>query len=279
MNPSMVRPALREKIVLQGIAVVIVGTVFILFWNDFKRTAASHIQTSSASRITSTLPNVLSDLNLILPISFLAVLLGVACAFYLEEWLSVRSRVRRFIESLVTFLTEIPSLFYGLFALATLFSYTGVFKEMGTSPPVQSVNESGLGVVPFLHNTTVFYAEAFIFILMVMPVAIKTTQAALRSVATPIRESAYVLGATQWQVLAKQVVPLAFPKMLAGGCRALSRAFAAAALLIGIHIPGHTTGTRGIPDRFMLFLGGAFLLSAISSFLIAAYDPATGHRD
>ena len=270
------RSEFRKKIALQGVAVVIVGAVFIFFWNDLK---VSHIQMSSVSHISSALPNLLSDLNLILPISFLAVLFGVACAFYLEEWLSATSWVRRFIESLVTFLTEIPSLFYGLFALATLFSYTGVFKEMGTSPPVQSVTESGLEGVPFPRNTTVFYAEAFIFILMVMPVAIKTTQEALHSVATPIRESAYVLGATQWQVLAKQVVPLAFPKMLAGGCRALSRAFAAAALLIGIHIPGHTTGTRGIPDKFMLFLGGAFLLSAISSFLIEAYDLTTGRRD
>ena len=168
---------------------------------------------------------------------------------------------------------------YGLLAIATLLSYTGVFKEIGTSPPVQSVNESGLEGVPFQRNVTVFYAEAFIFIFMVMPIAIKTTQEALRSVATPVRESAYVLGANHWQVLAKQVVPLAFPMILAGGCRALSRAFAASALLIGIHIPGHITGSRGIPDRFMLFLGVALLLSTISSFLIAAYDPATGHRD
>ena len=275
----MVRPALREKIVLQGIAVVIVGTVFILFWNDFKRTAASHIQTSSASRITSTLPNVLSDLNLILPISLFAVLFGIACAFYLEEWLSATSWIRRFIESQVAFLAEIPSLLYGLLAIVTLFSYANVFKEIGTPSPVQNVNESGLEGVPFQRNTTVFYTEALIFIFMVMPVAIKATQEALRSVATPIRESAYVLGANQWQVLAKQVMPLAFPKMLAGGCRALSRALSAAALLIGIHIPNHPTSTRGIPDRFMLFLGGALLLSTISSVLIETYTPPAARHD
>ena len=124
-----------------------------------------------------------------------------------------------------------------------------------------------------------FYAEVLIFILMVMPVAIKTTQEALRSVATPIRESAYALGANQWQVLAKQVVPLAFPRILSGGCRAMSRALAAAALLISIHIWDHTTGPRGIPDRFMVFLGGALLLSAVSSFLIETYDPASTQHD
>ena len=276
---SMTRPDPRKKIALQGIAFIIVGAAFIFLWNDPKKTDAVNIQTSSASRISDTLPSLLSDLNLILPISLLAVLFGVACAFYLEEWLPATSWVRRFIESQVAFLTEIPSLLYGLLAIAILFNYAGVFKEIGTPPPVQNVNEPGLEAIPFQRNIAILYVEVLIFILMVMPVAIKTTQEALRSVATPIRESAYVLGADQWQVLAKQVVPLAFPKMLAGGCRALSRALAAAALLIGIHISDHTTGPRGIPDRFMLFLGGALLLSTISSLLIEIHDPATAQHD
>lgn len=267
MNSLMIRPELRKKIALQVIAVMIVGAAFIFLWNDLKKAGAIHIQTSSVSRIANTLPGLLSDLNLILPISLLAVLFGVACAFYLEEWLSTTSWIRRFIESQVAFLAEIPSLLYGLLAISIFFSYAGVFGEIGILAPAQNVNESGLEVVPFQRNITAFYAETLIFILMVMPVAIITTQEALRSVATPIRESAYVLGANQWQVFAKQVVPLAFQRILAGGCRAMSRAFAASALLIGIHIPSHTTGPRGIPDRFMLFLGGALLLSTISSFL------------
>ncbi len=267
MNSLMTRPELRKKIVLQGIAVVIVGAVFIFLWNDLKKTAAAHIQTSSVSLISGTLPSLLSDLNLILPISLMAVLFGVACAFYLEEWLPATSWVRRFIESQVDFLIEIPSLLYGLLAIVLLFNYTDVFKEIGTATPIQNASESGSEAIPLQRNSFVFYAETLIFILMVMPVALKTTQEALRSVAKPIRESAYVLGANQWQVLAKQVVPLAFPRILSGACRAMSRAFAAAALLIGIHISDHTTGPRGIPDRFMLFLGGALLLSTISSFL------------
>ena len=278
MNALMTRPGQRKKIALQSIAFIIVGAALIFLWTDLKKTGAAHIQTSSASHASGPLPSLLSDLNLILPISLLAVLCGIACAFYLEEWLSATSWVRRFIESQVAFLTEIPSLLYGLLAIAILFSYVGVFKEIGTLP-VQTVNESGLTVVPFQRNTMIFYAEALIFILMVMPVAIKTTQEALRSVVTPIRESAYALGANQWQVLARQVVPLAFPKILAGGCRAMSRSLAASALLIGIHIPAHTTGPRGIPDRFILFLGGALVLSTISSFLIATDDPSTARHD
>ncbi len=267
MISLMTRSELRKKIALQGITFIIVGAAFIFLWNNLKKTQVANIQTPSASRISGTLPSLLSDLNLILPVSLLAVLFGVACAFYLEEWLRPTSWVRRFIESQVAFLTEIPSLLYGLLAIAILFGYAGVFKEIGTPSLAQNVNESGLEAILFQRNIAIFYAETSVFILIAMPVAIKTTQEALQSVSTPIRESAYVLGANQWQVLAKQVAPLAFPRILAGGCRAMSRAFAAAALLIGVHIPGHTTGPRGIPDRFMLFLGGALLLSAISSLL------------
>ena len=271
----MIRPELRKKIALQGIAFIIGGAAFIFFWTALKKIDATNTQTSSISRISGTLPSLLSDLNLILPISLLSVLFGIACAFYFQEWLSATSWVRRLIESQVALLTEIPSLLYGLLAVAIRFSQVTLFKTIGTPPPVQNVMES----IPFQRNTTMFYAEVLIFILMVMPVAIKTTQEALRSVATPIRESTYALGANQWQVLTKQVVPLAFPRILAGGCRALSRALAAAALLISIHIWDYTTGPRGIPDRFMVFLGGALLLSAASSFLIETYDSASTQHD
>ena len=267
MNSSTPRPELRKKITLQGITFIIVGAAFILFWNAFKKIDAANTQASSVSRISGTLSALLSDLNLILPISLLTVLFGIVCAFYLQEWLPTTNWIRCFIESLVALLAEIPSLLYGFLIIVTFFSYTPFFKTIGTPPSVQNVRESGLAVIPFQRNMTTFYAEVLIFVLMVMPIAIKTTQEALRSVAIPIRESAYALGAKRWQVLTKQVVPLAFPQILAGGCRALSRALAAAVLLIGIHIWNHTTGPRGIPDRFMLFLGGALLLSGISGFL------------
>ena len=264
MNALTTRPELRKKIVLLSITVIIEGIAFIFFWSVLRKTAATHRQASSVSRTSDALPHLLSDLNLILPMSLLAILLGIVCAFYLEEWLSVTSWIRRFIESQVAFLTGIPSLLYGLLAVVIFFGYAGVFTATETT---------------FQHNTALFYTEALIFILMVIPVAIKATQEALRSVETPIRESTYALGANRWQVLTQQVVPRAFPQMLAGGCRAMSRALAAAALLTSIHIWSHTTGLRGLPDRFILFFGGALLLSNASSFLTEIYVPASTQQD
>ncbi len=261
---SMARPELRKKIVLLSITVIIEGVAFIFLWSVLRETDTANTPVSSVSHTSEVLTRLLSDLNLILPISLLAILLGMACAFYLEEWLSATNWTRHFVESQTAFLTGIPSLLYGLLSVVIFFSYVGVFKTTRTM---------------LQHNTALFYTEALIFILMVMPVAIKTTQEALRSVGTPIRESAYALGANRWQVLTKQVVPRAFPWMFAGGCRAMSRALAAAALLIGIYTWNYTTGLRGLPDRFMLFLGGALLLSNASSFLTEIYVPASTQQN
>ena len=266
----MERPELKRKIILLSITVLIEIVALIFFWNVLTKADVKNIQTSPAWGTSDGLPNLLGDFNLILPISFLAILLGMACAFYVEEWLSVTNWVRRFIESQVTLLTGIPSLLYGLLAVVVFFGYAGVFKAT-----LQNAEGSALAGTLFQHNTALFYTETLIFIFAVMPVAIKTTQKALRSVETPIRESAYALGATEWQVLTKQVVPRAFPRMLAGGCRAMARAFAAAALLISIQTWSYTTELRGFSDRFILFLGGALLLSNASSFLIGIYVPAS----
>lgn len=206
---------------------------------------------------------LLNDLYIVLSISLLTVLFGIASTFYLEEWLPKTNWIRRLIESLVAILTGIPSVLYGILAIGIFFTDAGALKAIGIFPLPQHT-EAAL----FQRNTPRFYAGVLTFIVMVLPVTIKTTQDALRSVVTPIREAAYALGASQWQVLTKQVVPLAFTQMLAGGCRAMSRAFATAALLIGIYTWHYATEPGGISNRFILFLSIALFLTIFSSVLI-----------
>ena len=208
-----------------------------------------------------------NDLYIVLLISLLAVLFGMACAFYLEEWLPKTNPIRRLIESLVAILTGIPSLAYGILAIGIFFSYADTLKEVEALPLPQNVK-----VIPSQLETIVFLAETSTFILMVMPLAIKVTQEALRSVATPIREAAYALGASQWQVLTRQVVPLAFIQMLAGGCRAMSRAFATAALLVGIYTWLYSTETGGVSGRFILLISITLFLSVLSTILMKMYN-------
>lgn len=233
----------KSKFVFHSVALITLITVFLVFWNLIQNT-------HNVRQVSDTLPNLSGHLYLLIPISLLAILLGVGSAFYLEERLTETSWIRHLIESEVAIFTATPSLLYGILAVEVFVSYA-----LG-----ESAQEGRM----------LFYAEVLTFILLVMPLTIRTTQAALRSVATPIRESAYALGANQWQVLFNRVVPLAFPAILAGGCQAMSRVLATVALLIGIHTWGYTpyaTLSAGIHSRFVLLLVAALLFSVLSSFL------------
>lgn len=67
-----------------------------------------------------------------------------------------------------------------------------------------------------------FWAAATLAIL-VLPVIIVSTEEALRAVPANLREAAYGLGATKWQMIAKVVLPQAAPGILTGAILAVSR--------------------------------------------------------
>lgn len=267
MNSMTTRAERKQKIVLQSIAFIILGIAFVGLWHELKNARATGGQPASEAILLSALSSLFNSLYIVLLMSLVAILFGIACAFYLEEWLPATNWIRRLIESVIAILTGIPSIAYGILAILIFFSYADTLKEAIEAFPISENIEA----IPSQIETTLFYAEALTFILMVMPLTIKTTQEALRSVATPIREAAYVLGASQWQVLTRQVVPIAFTRILAGGCRSMSRAFAMAALLVGIYTWHYTTEPGGMSGRFILFLSVALGLSIFSSTLIWAH--------
>ena len=75
-------------------------------------------------------------------------------------------------------------------------------------------------------------AGALTMTLLILPVVIISSREALRSVPYTIREAAFGLGATKWQVVSKQVVPIAMPGIITGIILSLSRAIGETAPLI-----------------------------------------------
>jgi phosphate transport system permease protein len=148
----------------------------------------------------------------------LAVPIGVASAIYLEEY-GTRSWVARIIEINITNLAAVPSIIYGLLGL-------GLF--------VRAMN-MGRSVL----------AGASTLALLVLPVVILATREALRAVPPSIREGSYALGATKWQTIWFQVLPVALPGILTGMILALSRAIGETAPLISI---GALTFVAFAPD-------------------------------
>jgi phosphate transport system permease protein len=81
----------------------------------------------------------------------------------------------------------------------------------------------------------VLLAGALILTLLVLPTVIVASREAIRSVPDSIRQGAFALGATQWQVVSRQVLPAAIPGIATGSILALARAIGETAplLLVG----------------------------------------------
>jgi len=139
--------------------------------------------------------------------AFTAVPLGVAAAIYLEEY-APKNWITELIEINVTNLAAVPSIIYGLLALG-LFVYILGFG--------QSILTAGLTLG-----------------LMILPIVIVATREALRAIPVAIREAAYALGATRWQVVSDHLVPYASGGIYTGVIIGLSRAIGETAPVITI---------------------------------------------
>jgi phosphate transport system permease protein len=87
--------------------------------------------------------------------------------------------------------------------------------------------------------------------ILIMPIIIIASQEAIRAVPSTIREAAYGLGATRWQAVSQQVLPMALPGILTGTILALSRAVGETAPLIMVGAVGFLAFTpQGLMDQF-----------------------------
>jgi phosphate transport system permease protein len=161
---------------------------------------------------------LMGSIYVIIVTAALAVPIGVAAAIYLEEY-GTRSLFARIVEINITNLAAVPSIIYGLLGL-------GLFVRM-----------LGLGRSVVAGGATLA--------LLVLPVVILSTREALRAVPGSIREGSYALGATKWQTIWYQVLPMAMPGILTGLILALSRAIGETAPLITI---GAVTFVTFAPD-------------------------------
>ena len=168
------------------------------------------------SEAPSTIPENAGARTAILASLYMAILLvaftvpiGVGTAVYLEEYANKERWYNRLLELNIQNLAGVPSIVYGILGLAFL------------------VRGLGLG--------RVLLAGALILTLLVLPTVIVATREAIRAVPDSIRQGAYALGATRWQVVSRQVLPASLPGIATGTILALSRAIGETAplLLVG----------------------------------------------
>lgn len=136
-----------------------------------------------------------------------AIPLGVAAGIYLEEY-APKNWLTMLIEINVMNLAGVPSIVYGLLALG-LFVHQ---LHLG-----QSILSAGLTLA-----------------LLILPIIIVATREALRAIPGGIREAAYALGATRWQMVYDHLLPASTGGILTGVIIGLSRAIGETAPIITI---------------------------------------------
>ena len=144
---------------------------------------------------------------IMLTTALLAIPLGVGSGIYLEEY-AKRNKLTDFIEINIANLAGVPSVIYGILGL-------GLFVRM-------------------MHLDRSILAGGLILALLILPVIILSTREALRAVPKSIREASYALGATKWQTIQHQVLPVGMGNILTGVILAMSRAIGETAPLITI---------------------------------------------
>ncbi|MBY0354595.1 MAG: phosphate ABC transporter permease PstA [Rickettsiales bacterium] len=162
---------------------------------------------------------------------------GVMAAVYLEEF-AKKGRLRDVIEVNINNLAAVPSIVFGLLGLALFLGFFGLQRS--------SSLVGGMTLA-----------------LMVLPVIIIATRAALQAVPPSIRDGARALGASPLQVVAHHVVPLALPGILTGTILGMARAIGETAplLMIGMvafiaDIPrGVTDPATAMPVQIFLWAG------------------------
>jgi len=134
-------------------------------------------------------PAIVGTFYLVIGSMLFAFPIGVLSAIYINEYLK-ESWFKSFLRTMTNNLAGIPSIVFGLFGMALF------------------VNK--------LHFGDSIIAGSLTLGLLALPVIIRTTEEALKSVDDSLRIGSYALGATKLQTIQKVVLPIAFPNILTG---------------------------------------------------------------
>jgi phosphate transport system permease protein len=224
---------LLSLLISLAVLLVLLATVLVDAWpvlsergTDFLTSNLSHFESRAGVR-----QGLIGSLILIAFVGVFAVPLGIGAAIYLQEY-ARDTRAARALIANIRNLAGVPSIVYGILGVV-------VFAQLLRS--VTGPEHSGLSYI----------SGGLTLSVLVMPFVIIITMEALRAVPNGIREAAYGVGATRWEVVRSHVLPYAAPGVFTGTILALARAFGETApiLLVGA-VTGYMSagGTGGVVD-------------------------------
>ena len=134
-------------------------------------------------------PAIIGTFYLIVGSSIISFPIGIMSGIYMNEY-AANSKLVRFIRIMTNNLSGVPSVVFGLFGMSLF------------------VNALGWG--------DSIIAGSFTLALMSLPLIIRTTEEALKSIDDSFRHGSLALGATKLQTIRRVVLPMAFPNIITG---------------------------------------------------------------
>ncbi len=179
---------------------------------------------------------IITFLSLLIAIPF-----GIFSAVYLVEYASKGNKVVELIRLTTETLSGIPSIVYGLFGMLFFVTYLGWGYSLIAGAATLSV--------------------------MILPLIMRTTEEALKSVPDAFREASFGLGAGKLRTIFKIVLPSAVPGILAGIILGVGRIVGETAALI------YTAGTVAALPQDVMSSGRTL---AIHMYLLSSEGLHTG---
>jgi len=205
----------------------------------------------------------------------MAVPVGIGIAIFLTE--ICPRPLRRPIGIAIELLAGIPSIIYGIWGL---FVFAPAFQQ-GLQPWLIDL----FGDIPVLQDLFAgppygigIFTSAMILSIMVLPFISAVTRDVFETVPATLKEAAYAMGCTTWEVMWRVVLPFARTGVVGGAMLALGRALGetmAVTFVIGnahhilpsLFAPG-TTISATIANEFTEAVGDLYLSSLIEMGLI-----------
>ena len=221
-----------------GFVILLLATVFSDGVGVFQERGLSFF-TSDLSRIpeqAGIAQALFGSAALAVVVVLVAFPLGIATAVYLEEY-APDNKFMTLVRLNIRNLAGVPSVVYGLLGLAIFVKLLGTDMAGGTG----------------ITGGRTIISGGLTLSVLVLPIVVITSSEALRAVPASLREGAYGVGATKWEVTKKLVLPNALPGILTGTVLSLSRAIGETAPLIlvgAFYGTFFTTGDTGTLGKF-----------------------------
>ena len=214
---------LLSLLIALGVLVVLVGDILLRSLPVFAERPIDFLTSPLSSRPARAgiLQGMLGSVLLMAFVAVIALPLGIGAAIYLEEY-AHDTRATRLIRTNIRNLAGVPAIVYGLLGLALFVTTLGLGKSL--------------------------VAGGLTLAVLVLPIAVITTSEALRAVPNSIREAAFGVGATRWEMVRSHVVPYAAPGILTGTILTLARAFGETAPLLMVGAIAGTFSSGGIDE-------------------------------